>query len=82
MLTERALESFKQFVETNIAYAMVEYGGTMHKAKILTRERLKDGRVALSISITPEASGTKQLRKFSCTIRLVSCGRKRAKQSS
>ena len=50
MLTERALESFKQFVETNIAYAMVEYGGTMHKAKILTRERLKDGRVALSIS--------------------------------
>ena len=80
MLTERALESFKQFVETNIAYAMVEYGGTMHKAKILTRERLKDGRVALSISITPEAS--QQLRKFSCTIRLVSCGRKRAKQSS
>ena len=58
MLTERALESFKQFVETNIAYAMVEYGGTMHKAKILTRERLKDGRVALSISITPEVSGT------------------------
>ena len=50
MLTERALESFKQFVETNIAYAMVEYGGTMHKAKILTRERLKDGRVALSIT--------------------------------
>ena len=45
MLTERALESFKQFVETNIAYAMVEYGGTMHKAKILTRERLKDGSV-------------------------------------
>ena len=36
---------------------MVEYGGTMHKAKILTRERLKDGRVALSISITPEVSG-------------------------
>ena len=34
MLTERALESFKQFVETNFAYAMVEYGGTMHKAKI------------------------------------------------
>ena len=29
MLTERALESFKQFVETNIAYAMVEYGGTI-----------------------------------------------------
>lgn len=57
MLTERALESFKQFVETNIAYAMVEYGGTMHKAKILTRERLKDGRVALSISIIPGSIG-------------------------
>ena len=64
MLTERALESFKQFVETNIAYAMVEYGGTMHKAKILTRERLKDGRVALSISITPEVSGTTTITKI------------------
>lgn len=49
---------------TNIAYAMVEYGGTMHKAKILTRERLKDGRVALSISITPEASGTTTITKI------------------
>ena len=39
MLTERALESFKQFVETNIAYAMVEYGGTMHKAKIFKRRQ-------------------------------------------
>ena len=57
MLTERALESFKQF-------AMVEYGGTMHKAKILTRERLKDGRVALSISITPEVSGTTTITKI------------------
>ena len=64
MLTERALESFKQFVETNIAYAMVEYGGTMHKPKILTRERLKDGRVALSISITPEVSGTTTITKI------------------
>ena len=34
MLTERALESFKQFVETNIAYAMVEYGGTTTITKI------------------------------------------------
>lgn len=49
---------------TNIAYAMVEYGGTMHKAKILTRERLKDGRVALSISITPEVSGTTTITKI------------------
>ena len=79
MLTERALESFKQFVETNIAYAMVEYGGTMHKAKILTRERLKDGRV---FPLPRKYRGPQQLRKFSCTIRLVSCGRKRAKQSS
>lgn len=56
MLTERAFESFKQFVETHIAYAKVEYGGVLHKAKIESRERLKDGRVALSISITPETS--------------------------
>ena len=63
MLTERALESFKQFVETNIAYAMVEYGGTMHKAKILTRERLKDGRVAVYVQITPQVSGTATVQR-------------------
>lgn len=64
MLTERALESFKQFVERNIAYAMVEYEGELHKAKIQTKERLKDGRVALSISITPEVSGTTTITKI------------------
>lgn len=64
MLTERALESFKQFIETNIAYAKVEYGGVLHKAKIETKERLPDGRVALSISITPEVSGSTTITKI------------------
>lgn len=58
MLTQRAFESFKKFIETNIAYAKVEYGGVLHKANIVSKERLQDGRVALSISITPEVSGT------------------------
>ncbi|MDD3040509.1 hypothetical protein [Bacteroides sp.] len=64
MLTERAFESFKKFIETNIAYAKVEYGGVLHKASIQTKERLKDGRVALSISITPEVSGTTTITKI------------------
>lgn len=58
MLTERAFESFKKFIETNIAYAKVEYGGELHKANITSRERLPDGRVALSIAITPEEEST------------------------
>lgn len=64
MLTERAFESFKKFIETNIAYAKVEYDGTLHKAKIESRERLTDGRVALSISITPEVSGSTTITKI------------------
>ena len=64
MLTERAFESFKQFIETNIAYAKVEYGGELHKANIESKERLTDGRVALSISITPEVSGTTTITKI------------------
>lgn len=64
MLTERAFESFKKFIETNIAYAKVEYGGVMHKAKIVSKERLPDGRVALSISITPEVSGATTITKI------------------
>ena len=35
MLTERAFESFKKFIETNIAYAKVEYEGVLHKAEIV-----------------------------------------------
>ena len=31
MLTERAFESFKEFIETHIAYAKVEYGGASTK---------------------------------------------------
>lgn len=64
MLTERAFESFKKFIETNIAYAKVEYNGVLHEAKIQTKERLKDGRVALSIVINPEVSGTTTITKI------------------
>ena len=64
MLTERAFESFKKFIETNIAYAKVEYGGKLHKANIVSKERLPDGREALSISITPEVSGSTTITKI------------------
>lgn len=64
MLTERAFESFKKFIETNIAYAKVEYDGVLHKASIQSKERLPDGRVALSISITPEVSGSTTITKI------------------
>ena len=80
MLTERAFESFKEFIETHIAYAKVEYGGVLHKAKIESRERLKDGRVALSIS--RKCRGPQRLQKYSCMILLISCGQKRPKQST
>ena len=39
MLTERAFESFKEFIETHIAYAKVEYGACC------TRRKLKAGNV-------------------------------------
>lgn len=64
MLTKRAFESFRNFIETNIAYAKVEYGGVLHKANIASKERLPDGRVALSISITPEVSGSTTITKI------------------
>lgn len=59
MLTEKAFDSFKTFVETNIAYAKVEFdkSGKPEKVAIHRRERLKDGRIALSLSITPEKTG-------------------------
>lgn len=56
MMTEKAIEGFRNFVETHIAYAQVSVGGTTVKEVIHRKERLKDGRVALYIAITPQLS--------------------------
>jgi len=56
MLTEKAIEGFKAFIEKNIAYAVVNIGGAPTKTIIHRKERLIDGRVAVYISITPQAT--------------------------
>ncbi|SHK14083.1 hypothetical protein [Tepidibacter formicigenes] len=56
MLTEKALEGFKKFIERNIAYARYKIGGTYHRATIHRKERLTDGKVAVYFSIIPQAA--------------------------
>ena len=47
MLTPQAIEDFKDFLDTIIAYAQVTVNGKTEKVRIHRRERLKDGRVAV-----------------------------------
>ncbi|MEG2298802.1 MAG: hypothetical protein RSB75_04315 [Anaerovoracaceae bacterium] len=63
MLTNAAIEGFKKFIESNIAYAKVVIGGKTEKLEINRKERLKDGKIAIYISITPEASSAVTLTK-------------------
>ncbi len=54
MLTADAINDFKSFIETIIAYAKVTVNGTTSKAVIHRKERLADGRIAVYINITPQ----------------------------
>lgn len=57
MLTEQAISDFKHFIDDIISYAKVTVNGVSEKKLIHRRERLKDGRVAVYIQITPQESG-------------------------
>lgn len=54
MLTETAMEDFKDFLDNIIAYAKVTVNGVTKEVPIHRRERLKDGRVAVYLNITPQ----------------------------
>ena len=63
MLTTQAMEDFKVFIDRSIAYAKVTISGKTEEYKIHRRERLKDGRVAVYIQITPQAGKTVTVEK-------------------
>ena len=54
MLEPQAFEDVKAFLDDIIAYAVVTVDGEEIKCPIHRRERMKDGRVAVYIQITPE----------------------------
>lgn len=56
MLTAKAMEGFKNFIETNIMYAKVKIDNDYRTIKIHRKERLTGGQVAIYFSITPQAS--------------------------
>ena len=56
MLTTTAINDFKNFIDNIIAYTKVTKKKKNEKRVIHRRERLKDGRVAVYVSITPQTS--------------------------
>ena len=63
MLEPQAFEDVKTFLDDIIAYAMVTVDGEEIKCPIHRRERMKDGRVAVYIQITPEESRSVTVQK-------------------
>ena len=63
MLTQQAIEDFKDFLDRNIAYAQVTVNGKTTKLEIHKRERLTDGRVAVYLDITPELGTTATVQR-------------------
>lgn len=63
MLTTDAINDFKDFIDNIIAYAKVTVNGVSEKKVIHRRERLKDGRVAVYVQITPQVSGTATVQR-------------------
>lgn len=63
MLTEQAINDFKDFLDNNIAYAKVTIDNTVSDYIIHRKERTAEGKVAVYIQITPQASSTVTVKK-------------------
>lgn len=63
MLTEQAIEDFKDFLDNHIAYAKVTVNGKASEIAIHRRERLKDGRVAVYLNITPQLGTAAEIQR-------------------
>ncbi|MDO4301793.1 MAG: hypothetical protein Q4D26_10430 [Clostridia bacterium] len=54
MLTQQAINDFKDFIDRNIVYAYVTINDNKIKYNIHKKERLADGKVAIYLQITPQ----------------------------
>lgn len=63
MLSSKAMEGFRRFIETNVQYAKVKINNNYVKLLIHRKERLNDGQVAIYISITPQSSNDVTIRE-------------------
>lgn len=57
MLTSNALNSLRNHLKNNIAYAMYKVGSTYYRAEIQTAEVLDDGRITVTFIIDHTVSG-------------------------
>lgn len=58
ILTDKAIEGFKKYLERTVEYAQYKIGNTYYKTPIHRKERMADGRVAIYFSIVPQTSST------------------------
>lgn len=63
MLEAQAFEDLQAFLDDTIAYAVVTVSGKATKYPIYRREHMADGRTAVYIQITPEASTSVTVQK-------------------
>lgn len=82
MLTPQAIEDLKGFLDNNIAYAKVTVNEEVKKIPIHRRERLKDGRVAVYLNITPQAGTEATIQRVQLYNKINSCGQTKRRISS
>lgn len=56
ILSEQAIEGYKQYTERTLAYAEYKLGETWNKVLFNRKERLADGKIAVYFPIIPQAS--------------------------
>ena len=58
MLTQAAINGFKEHTRADILKARYKVGGTYHDAVIQSKDYLSDGRLAVKILVEPPETGT------------------------
>lgn len=64
MLTAAAIRSYKEHTRATIVKARYKVGNTYHDAKILSKEYLNDGRLAVKLLIEPPESGAVAVKEI------------------
>ena len=56
-LTSAMMNAMRNFVRDNLAYAQYKVGSTQHRAEIITKEVLADGRISVTFLIDHTVAG-------------------------
>lgn len=63
MLTQSAIEGYKQYTERTIGKAKYQMGGQWYETDFSRRERMANGKIAVYISIKPQSASAVKISR-------------------